>query len=67
MYPTSYILMELMLNMQVSRLVTAVHMTVQECTNVFKALEKGPVKLIKWVKIAHSFLQSVSNQFTLSF
>ena len=24
---------------------------------------KGPVKLIKWVKIAHSFLQSVSNQF----
>ena len=26
-------------------------------------LYKGPVKLIKWVKIAHSFLQSVSNQF----
>ena len=24
---------------------------------------KGPVKLINWVKIAHSFLQSVSNQF----
>ena len=24
---------------------------------------KGPVKLIKQVKIAHSFLQSVSNQF----
>ena len=24
---------------------------------------KGHVKLIKWVKIAHSFLQSVSNQF----
>ena len=24
---------------------------------------KGPVKLIKWVKIAHSFLQFVSNQF----
>ena len=24
---------------------------------------KGPVKLIKRVKIAHSFLQSVSNQF----
>ena len=24
---------------------------------------KGPVKLIKLVKIAHSFLQSVSNQF----
>ena len=24
---------------------------------------KGPVKLIKWVKIAHSFLQSVSYQF----
>ena len=26
-------------------------------------LNKGPVKLIKRVKIAHSFLQSVSNQF----
>ena len=25
--------------------------------------QKGPVKLIKWVKIAHSFSQSVSNQF----
>ena len=24
---------------------------------------KGPVKLIKRVKIAHSFLQSLSNQF----
>ena len=29
---------------------------------VIKAI-KGPVKLIKWVKIAHSFLQSVSHQF----
>ena len=27
---------------------------------------KGPVKLIKRVKIVHSFLQSVSNQFQLS-
>ena len=26
-------------------------------------LQKGPVKLIKRVKIAYSFLQSVSNQF----
>ena len=26
-------------------------------------VEKGPVKLIKRVKIAHSFLQSVSDQF----
>ena len=26
-------------------------------------LDKVPVKLIKWVKIAHSFLQFVSNQF----
>ena len=24
---------------------------------------KGPVKLFKWVKIAHSFLQVVSDQF----
>ena len=28
-----------------------------------KFLKEGPVKLIKQVKIAHSFLQSVSNQF----
>ena len=28
------------MNMQVSRLVIAVHMTVQECTNVFRVLEK---------------------------
>ena len=28
--------------------------------------KKGPVKLIKRVKIAHSFLQSVSDQFQLS-
>ena len=27
------------------------------------ALNEGPVKLIKWVKIAHSFLQYVSDQF----
>ena len=26
-------------------------------------VEKGPVKLMQRVKIAHSFLQSVSNQF----
>ena len=25
--------------------------------------EKGPVKLMQWVKIAHSFLQSMLNQF----
>ena len=24
---------------------------------------KGPLKLIKWIKIAHSFLQSLSNLF----
>ena len=28
---------------------------------------KGPVELIKRVKIAHSFLQSVSNQFHIIF
>ena len=37
-------------------------------SRLIKALDnrfhvKGPVKLIKRVKIAHSFLQSVSNQF----
>ena len=29
----------------------------------YVANAKGPVELIKLVKIAHSFLQSVSNQF----
>ena len=31
--------------------------------NYYSTSRKGPVKLIKRVKIAHSFLQSVSNQF----
>ena len=30
---------------------------------IIKIFDKGPVKLIKRVKIAHSFLQYVSNQF----
>ena len=30
---------------------------------IFSTSGKGPVKLIKRVKMAHSFLQSVSNQF----
>ena len=29
----------------------------------FFTFTKGSVELIKWVKIAHSFLQSVLNQF----
>ena len=34
------------------------------CTkHMAKITQKGPVKLIKWVKIAHSFLQFVSDQF----
>ena len=33
------------------------------CLVIVKKIPKGPVKLIKRVKIAHSFLQSVSNQF----
>ena len=32
-------------------------------TTTLSGGHKGPVKLIKRVKIAHSFLQSVSNQF----
>ena len=28
-----------------------------------KGTEKVPVNLIKWMKVAHSFLQSVSDQF----
>ena len=31
--------------------------------NNYDHMAKGPVKLIKQVKIAHSFLQSVSHQF----
>ena len=30
---------------------------------IIEIFDKGPVKLIKRVKIAHSFLQSVSDQF----
>ena len=30
---------------------------------IFSTSAKGPVKLIKQLKIAHSFLQFVSNQF----
>ena len=30
---------------------------------IIEIFDKGPVKLIKPVKIAHSFIQSVSNQF----
>ena len=38
--------MELMINMQVSRPVTAAHMTVQECTNVFKVLYIQPIGIL---------------------
>ena len=31
--------------------------------NRYIIFNKGPVKLMQWVKIAHSFLQCVSNQF----
>ena len=30
---------------------------------IIEIFDKGPVKLIQWVKIAHPFLQSVSNLF----
>ena len=32
---------------------------------IFSTSGKGPVKLIKRVKIAHSFLQSVANEFLI--
>ena len=32
---------------------------------IIEIFDKGPLKLIKLVKIAHSFLQSVSNQFLI--
>ena len=35
----------------------------QQIVTIIEILKIGPVKLIKRVKIAHSFLQSVSNQF----
>ena len=33
-----------------------------KCFTIVATLVKGPVKLIKRVKIVHSFLQSVSDQ-----
>ena len=46
--------MELMMNMQVSYPVTAVHMTVQESTNVFKILEifftYSHTVFVKWAR-----------------
>ena len=42
---------------------TSDNLIVKDNCFVIEIFDNGPVKLIKWVKIAHSFLQSVSNQF----
>ena len=42
---------------------TSDNLIVKDYCFLIKIFNKGPVKLIKLVKIAHSFLQSVSNQF----
>ena len=42
---------------------TSVNLIVKDYCFIIEIFDKGPVKLIKPVKIAHSFLQFVSNQF----
>ena len=42
---------------------TSDNLIVKDYRFIIEIFDKGPVKLIKRVKIAHSFLQSVSNQF----
>ena len=39
------------------------NLIVKDYCFIIEIFDKGPVELIKRVKIAHSFLQSVSNQF----
>ena len=39
------------------------NLIVKDYCFIIEIFDKGPVKLIKQVKTAHSFLQSVSNQF----
>ena len=39
------------------------NLIVKDYCFIIEIFDKGPVKLIKRVKIAHSFLQYVSNQF----
>ena len=41
---------------------TSDNLIVKDNCFIAEIIDKGPVKLIKRVKIAHSFLQSVSNQ-----
>ena len=42
---------------------TSDNLIVKDYCFTIEIFDKGTVKLIKQVKIAHSFLQSVSNQF----
>ena len=42
---------------------TSDNLIIKDYCFIIEILDEGPVKLIKLVKIAHSFLQSVSHQF----
>ena len=42
---------------------TSDNLIVKDYCFIIEIFDRGPVKLIKRVKIAHSFLQSVSDQF----
>ena len=44
---------------------TSDNLIVKDNCFIIEIFDKGPVKLIKLVKIARSFLQSVSNQFLI--
>ena len=37
------------------------NLTVKDNCFIIEIFDKGPVELIKWVKVAHSFLQSVKS------
>ena len=42
---------------------TSDNLIIKDYCFIIEILDEGPVKLIKPVRIAHSFLQSVSHQF----
>ena len=50
-------------NCEPANLTVFTWLCVKDYCFITKIFDKGPVKLIQWEKIAHSFLQSVSNQF----
>ena len=42
---------------------TSDNLIIKDYCFIIDIFDKGPIKLMQWMKIAHSFLQSVSNQF----